>query len=115
MNTEVSKELVPASPLPWNNERSSYVVMSGANKVCEMYTSTSYERDEDSSYIVRACNAFPDLLASLKALLANVSNIEVLGEWEALEINRTIRKTQRAKVDVVIKAAREAIRKATQI
>lgn len=50
-----------------------------------------------------------ELEGALRALLKQVNNIEVLGEWEALEINRSLRKTTRAKVDAVINAAWQAL------
>lgn len=47
--------------------------------------------------------------AALKALLNQTSNIEVLGEWEALDINFNMRKKVRAKVDSAIAVARQAL------
>jgi hypothetical protein len=49
---------------------------------------------------------------ALAALLRQTNNIEVLGEWEAVDINRSLRKTTRARVDAVIERARAALTKA---
>jgi hypothetical protein len=68
-----------------------------------------YSATEDARLIAAA----PDLLAALKALLHATNNIEVLGEWEALDINPNQRKKTRAQVDEVITQSRAAIRKAT--
>jgi outer membrane protein TolC len=55
-----------------------------------------------------------DLLReALQALLGQTTNIEVLGEWEALDINFSSRKKARAKVEEVIGNARAAL-KATE-
>lgn len=49
------------------------------------------------------------LRKALEALLRQTSNIEVLGEWEALEINTGMRKTVREKVNAVINQCDEAL------
>ena len=49
------------------------------------------------------------LRGALKALLGLTSTIEVLGEWEALDINRSARTKNRAIVDQAISDARAAL------
>lgn len=49
------------------------------------------------------------LRTALEALLRQTSNIEVLGEWEALEINTGMRRTVREKVNAVIDQCDEAL------
>ena len=46
---------------------------------------------------------------ALVALLGQLGNIEVLGEWSALDINPTASRKYRATVDRVVEAARAAI------
>lgn len=46
---------------------------------------------------------------ALRALLGQLSNIEVLGEWEALDCNWSMRKTVRAKVDSIVEQASAAL------
>lgn len=57
--------------------------------------------------------AAPELRDSLKALLAELMDIEVLGEWEALDINTSSRKKVRARVDAIVAQCRAALIKAT--
>jgi hypothetical protein len=49
------------------------------------------------------------LEAALRALLGQVSNIEVLGEWSAQDINLKSQRTARAKIDAVVADARAAL------
>jgi len=53
-----------------------------------------------------------ELLACLKELLYSVNNIEVLGEFSALDINRTSQKKMRAEIDATVAKCRAAISKA---
>lgn len=46
---------------------------------------------------------------ALRQLLRETNNIEVLGEWEAQDINFSSRKKVRARVDAVITTARTAV------
>lgn len=46
---------------------------------------------------------------ALDGLLRQVNNIEVLGEWEALEINSGLCKSLRPKVEAAIECARAAL------
>lgn len=62
----------------------------------------------------RLISAAPELLKALQDLLRQTSTIEVLGEWEALDVNTGLRKTNRARVDETIRAACAAIDKATK-
>ncbi len=50
---------------------------------------------------------------SLTALLRQTSNIEVLGEWSALDMNYKTSKKYRAQVDAVIAEARALLEKRT--
>jgi len=45
----------------------------------------------------------------LAKLLRQTNNIEALGEWEALDINPSMRRTTRAQVDAVIADCRAAL------
>ena len=63
---------------------------------------------------LRMRQAAPKLLRALRALLQQTGNIEVLGEWEALDMNHSSRKKVRATVDQVIADARAAIAEATK-
>lgn len=45
----------------------------------------------------------------LKKLLFKTNTIEVLGEWEALDINTSLRKKNRAEVDAIIAEARALV------
>ncbi|MFK4444668.1 hypothetical protein ABH944_004828 [Caballeronia udeis] len=56
--------------------------------------------------------AAPDLLEALQKLLRIQNDVEVLGEWEALEINVGMRKKTRAKVDEIHAQACAAVKKA---
>jgi hypothetical protein len=49
------------------------------------------------------------IVEALRELLRHTSNIEVLGEWSALEMNFTPAKKLRAQVDAVIADARVAL------
>ncbi len=53
----------------------------------------------------------PETLAALGDILRLLSTIEVLGEWEALDINPRSRAIERAKVDVAVDNARDVIAK----
>lgn len=62
------------------------------------------ERDALRAEVERLRNA-------LRALLSMTNTIEVLGEWEATDINRSLRKIKRAAVDAVIDKAYAALSK----
>jgi hypothetical protein len=64
--------------------------------------------------IVTAVNLHEEALAALESLMRNLSNIEVLGEWEALDINPKSRRELRPKVDAVIAQARAILARAKQ-
>lgn len=49
------------------------------------------------------------LREALTKLMCITGDIEVLGEWEALDMNYNLRRTTRAKVDAVIAEARAAL------
>jgi hypothetical protein len=55
------------------------------------------------------------LRAALEKLLGQTSNIEVLGEWEAMDINSGLRKKYRAIVDQVVSDCRSALAAAPAI
>lgn len=87
------------------------------NDMAQMRRVTWKERTEDvakvcESQVQRAVSAEEErdkLKEALRGLLGQLSNIEVLGEWEAEDINRGMRKTVRQKVDAVIAQCREAL------
>ncbi len=72
----------------------------------------SMDTAEQAAALVRAANLLPELVTALEALLRNLSNIEVLGEWEALEINPCSASKLRPKVDAVIAQAHAALARA---
>lgn len=49
------------------------------------------------------------LKAALSDLVSIQGTVECLGEWEALEMNRSLRRTERAKVDAIMAQARAAL------
>ncbi len=53
-----------------------------------------------------------ELVEALKELLYQVNNIEVLGEWSALDMNRSSGKKLRAEVDATVTKSREALARA---
>lgn len=74
------------------------------------------KNEEEVARVIDEATGLPELIAAIKSLesvlvkvLRNLSNVEALGEWEALEINRTLRKTTRAKVDEVVAEADQEI------
>lgn len=58
---------------------------------------------------VHCVNTLPIVTEALEKLLHNVSNIEVIGEWEGLDINYKSRREFRPKIDAVIEQARAAL------
>lgn len=52
-----------------------------------------------------------ELEAGLRDVLAIRNNIEVLGEWEGLDINHSLRKKERARIDAVVAQARALLEK----
>jgi len=70
----------------------------------------------DAALIAAMRNAIGPLLEvveqqhrALQGLLSQTSNIEVLGEWSALDINIKSQKTARVKIDETVAAARAAL------
>lgn len=59
--------------------------------------------------------ALRECAEACRTLLRITGDIEVLGEWSALEMNRNLQKTTRAKVDAVIATAEAAIAKANEV
>ena len=55
------------------------------------------------------------LLAALEELLVQRNNIEVLGEWSALDINFSMQKKARASIDATVDKARVAINSAKEL
>lgn len=54
------------SPLPWRADQCNLLDANGS----EITDHDGYFTQQDAAYIVRACNAFPKLVASLKAVRA---------------------------------------------
>lgn len=69
------------------------------------------EEDEEGDWVKHseATAQIERMREALKGLLQMTNNIEALGEWEAMDINRTLRKTYRAKVDAAIAKAKSAL------
>jgi hypothetical protein len=117
-----SVEAASFTPGPWEVETfgdysSIYTKSAPANGgdiICNspdpVEERSSFEHWQANARLIAAA---PELMSALVALLRETNNIEVLGEWEALDINFKSRKTVRAKVDEVISQARAAIKKAT--
>ena len=69
----------------------------------------SPEDQANAERLAHTWNTYAQLVAALEALMRNLSNIEVLGEWEALDMNARSRRELRPKVDAVIDQARLAL------
>jgi hypothetical protein len=59
----------PSSPLPWKLDEIGLVITDDARRSVVAGTGDGDVSDEDAAYIVRAANAFPELLAALKAIV----------------------------------------------
>ena len=106
------------TPGPWTHYDDSedgktnrHEIAAIGKTVARIYCTNGMEAEDCAN--ARLIAAAPDLLAALRALLQQTGNIEVLGEWEALDMNYTSRKRVRAQVDQVIADARAAIASAT--
>lgn len=77
--------------------------------ICAFPPSDDAGTDRANAYLIAAA---PELLMALQALLRQTNNIEVLGEWSGLDVNRQSQKRVRAEVDEVKAAAKAAIAKA---
>lgn len=65
-----------------------------------------------AAQLVAAEELRDELVAALTALLAQRNNIEVLGEWSALDMNHTSGRKVRATIDSVVAQGRAALAKA---
>jgi hypothetical protein len=94
---------------PWEVRYRFCVYATGtSNDICRTNMYEGGNGEADACLIAAA----PELMSALVALLRETNSIEVLGEWEVMDINFKSRKTVRAKVDGVIAQARAAIAKA---
>lgn len=87
-------------------ERKMYAATARAESAenREMIEALGIKAEHDAALaLVETCRK------ALTDLLRQASNIEGLGEWEALDINASLRRTTRAKVDEVVKFACEAL------
>ena len=62
MTTKITHTPLPWHIAPWGQ---NIILLDAEGRVI-----TSPSEHEDADYIVQACNAFPDLVAALKAVLA---------------------------------------------
>lgn len=110
------------TPGPWYFDRSGNITTIDEHAARQLFEPRTFGKliasvHMDGGHLPVEANArliasAPDLLAALEALLPMTNQIEVLGEWSALEINRRSEVKVRAEVDAVIALSRAAIRKA---
>lgn len=108
---------MPSSLPPWEVLGDGFAVFGGApshliarcNPIEDEPSDAEWDEAEANTRLIAAA---PVLLDALIALLRATSTIEVLGEWEALDINARLRTTERAKVEAVLDRASAAIEKA---
>lgn len=85
------------TPGPWtvephHNDFGSYTIKETRSKELGWAS----EEDWANAHLIAAA---PDLLEALRGLVRISSTLEVLGEWEALDIHARLRVTERAKVE----------------
>ena len=68
------------------------------------------EWDGDGSSLCRSLEQrLAAAVMAMEQVMGQANNIEVLGEWEVLDINRTLRKKYREHIDDIYKRARETL------
>jgi hypothetical protein len=103
------------TPGPWTIEKTSdgYGVRAPQWGYVAIHHSSGLKHWEEGQAANRLLiAAAPDLLEALQKLLRIQNDVEVLGEWEALDINTGSRKKTRAKVDEIHAQACAAVKKA---